>query len=94
MSALISGIIVSLADRYETEADETIWRHQRQQQSQNSCRECHCTAKCMLESDSQREEVQKRSMRRAVWAADGVIRDLRDLMELGDVSVLVLNLLA
>lgn len=81
VSALITGIILSLADHYEAEADEAIWRQHNR--TRNTCR---CTAKDYLVNELQREEIQKHFMRRAVRAVDGVVQDMRDLVGLADVS--------
>ncbi|KIM88073.1 hypothetical protein PILCRDRAFT_269974 [Piloderma croceum F 1598] len=84
ISALITGIIIALINHYEAEAEAIIWR----QQSLHGIQTCACnSAVSCAQRDSLQDaqvQAQRRCVRRAVKAADGVILDLQDLVGVGN----------
>jgi hypothetical protein len=90
ISALISGIITSLINHYESEAEPIIWRQQLSLHGTRTCA-CNSAVSCAQRDSVQDAQVQGQRgyVRRAVKAAEGVILDLQDLLRVGDVSSLV-----
>ena len=89
--ALISGITISLIDHYVAEAESLLWRqHRRRLRSKKEFkRSCHCSsvsAAGQAQEILQDEQTNKIYLNRAVKAAEGVVLDLRDLMDVDHVS--------
>jgi len=90
ISTLISGIVIALINHYEAEAEAIIWRQQLSLHGIQTCA-CNSAVSCAQRDSLQDAQVQaqRRYVRRAVKAAEGVILDLQDLLRVGDVSSFV-----
>lgn len=91
-SALLSGITITLTDQYKTEADFATWQHEREQRLslKGLLGRCECRLDQNKENWEEREvreeEEHKGYMKRATKAAQDVSMDIRDLLQLKNVS--------
>lgn len=85
VSALISGIIVSLIGHYESEADIYYWQRQRAQG-------CVCRSSDITERGAEEDQMRRNYMRCAVQATESIITDFQDILLIQTVSVAILKI--
>jgi hypothetical protein len=88
VSALISGIAISLFNHYQAEAELAMWWEQRRSQATDHTCTCTCNFSIVnwVAHDARSEEARKAYVRRAVRAAEGAIKDMMDLVGIDEVS--------